>query len=647
VVKLKIEELVEIFIEDLSPRSIMNNVSRISQYHRIQGSNGYLDAANYIKSVLEEKNIDSIIHEYPADGEWEKWGWVAPISWNIKSGECWLIKPVKKRICRFEDQPMCVLTHSNPASFTASVIDVGMGDKVSDYKEAKGKIALLTASPRRVFTFAAKNDVKGLLLYPGLERATQIGDSTVQYDGFWPIAESLPSVTSGFSISHKQAREIKHYLKSSDVQIQFKIDCNFTLDEGKLHVLEAEIKGSEDPTEEVVLIAHLCHPSPGANDNASGSATLLELLLSFNRMIKEGKFTPPKKTIKFLWVPEFSGTIAWMKRYDEERKTTNRKIMAVFNLDMVGESPLKIGTPLQISSPSLATPSYITAIVKYAAECVSKKNIPIEGRIYRLNFKMAPFGGGSDHMIFNDRYFGIPGMMFGHEDPFHHSSADSIDKVEPLECRSTGTIIGAATYGLACSDEDFLEGVSKLVYLEALDEQIRTELKLNQLQGLSDLQKLKFWELSGHLIEKQIKSLNQLPLGEILKADIDHFTKLVENHFNHVKKRLEVSSKGQIQDESGKMILQRNFEGPLSYKLLMKPDRSEHNQKKLALLSKVHWGGIILELFNLSDGKTPLEDIFLLLKIYYPDIPYSDIGFLVNMFLEEKMLTKIETYFPS
>ncbi len=210
---MKINKLLEVITDEFSIHSSMNVVSRLSQYHRIQGSKGYLDSAKYIQSVLLQNGIDSTLHEYPADGKSDNWGWIAPISWDIKSGECWLIKPVKKRLCRFIDCPMSVLTHSNAANFEATLVDVGKGDKSIDYKIAKGKVALITASPRGVFSLAKRHDVKGLILHPDLDRAAKIGDSTTQYDGFWPIAENISDVTSGFSISHKQARELKQYLK--------------------------------------------------------------------------------------------------------------------------------------------------------------------------------------------------------------------------------------------------------------------------------------------------------------------------------------------------------------------------------------------------------------------------------------------------
>lgn len=75
----------------------------------------------------------------------------------------------------------------------------------------------------------------------------------------------------------------------------------------------------------------------------------------------------------------------------------------------------------------------------------------------------------------------------------------------------------------------------------------------------------------------------------------------------------------------------------------MKSDRREYKQIKFDLILKEHWGGIILELLNLIDGETPLEDIFLLLKIYYPKLSYGDVIFIIKMFMEENILIETKT----
>jgi len=144
-------------------------------------------------------------------------------------------------------------------------------------------------------------------------------------------------------------------------------------------------------TEEIVLIAHLCHPAPGANDNASGSATLAEIACQINTMVTNGLIPPPQRTIRFLWVPEFSGTVPWLKLYDKQRD--KRTIHAALNLDMVGESPARIGTPLTIYGQSMSTPSLLTPFIQHVCELVAnqKPKFSPDGRQYTLNYRMAPF----------------------------------------------------------------------------------------------------------------------------------------------------------------------------------------------------------------------------------------------------------------
>ncbi len=640
---MSISHLVDIFTREFSTQSIMNNITKISQHHRIQGSLGFLESAKDIQSILKDNNISSVINEYPADGKWNSWGWTSPISWDIKSGECWLIKPFKKRLCRFIDHPMSVLTHSKAADFEGVLVDVGTGNKPSDYEVANGKIALISAGPRSIFSYAAKHNVLGLIYHPNLNRAAQIGDSTVQYDGFWPVAENLSDVTSGFSISHAQARELQQYLQSEEeVKLHFKIDAHFSEKNGKLHVLESFFIGKEKPLEEIVMIAHLCHPSPGANDNASGSATLLEIVLSLNRMIQTGQIKYPKRTLRFLWVPEFSGTIPWLTKYDQERDSKGRKIISVLNLDMVGESPKTVGTPLSISSPSISTPSYLTGMVKYVSEIVKTQKVVQDGWTYQLNYTIQPFAGGSDHLIFNDYYFSVPGIMFGHDDPYHHSSADSIDKVEPLECRSVGVISSVIAYALGTSNPKYLMESLPYVFSEIIEGSALLEQRLIQSKELSQPLRQRQKELMKERSVFKLKSVLALNKDEDLKKEAEYYIKMVEGHFNHLNQIQEdIKEKNGDKTVVDKTIIKRNYIGPLSFKRIMTPNRSGDKQIKLGGLIQKYWGGIVLELLNLATGKMNVEDIYLLLKASYPEVNFEDITFVVELLLEEQIILKI------
>ncbi|UCG01121.1 MAG: DUF4910 domain-containing protein [Candidatus Heimdallarchaeota archaeon] len=634
---MKIEHLVESVMNEVSSPSIMNMISQISQFHRIQGSKGYLEAAKFVRSVLEENGLESTLYEFPANGKWEHWGWKAPISWDIKSAECWLIKPIKKRLCRYDDVPMSVITHSYACDFEATLVDIGKGDKAENYERAKGKVALITGSPRRIFHLAAQHDVKGLIIHPNPERTANLGANTVQYDGFWPNADNLSQVTSGFSISHSQALELQKYLESNnEVRVHFKIDAEFS-QEGKLHVLESEIKGSTYPNEEVIIIAHLCHPASSANDNASGSATLAEIAINLNRLIYQGIFPRPERTIRFLWVPEFSGTIHWLKKYDDQLKS--KQIISVFNLDMVGESPKIIGAPLTINCPSCATPSYLKALLNIAAKYVSEHK-PIydeKGRIYQLNYRLKPFAGGSDHLIFNDKYFSIPSVMFGHEDPFHHSSADSIDKVDPFECKSVATIAGSVAFSLASCNNQFLEELLYFVFLEGVGDMLKHELSVNQDNCLV-FQKKRKLELLEKLILQRMESILELKPGNNFQEKLVYFSQAIKAHFSQIQ--IKTESK-ETKEDIAKIKIKRNYLGPISYKKLDKADRSTKDKKIFQTLAKEYWGGIPLELLNLADGVLTIEEIFLILNLHYPNVELDSLISLIKLFQKEAILVEV------
>ncbi len=58
----------------------------------------------------------------------------------------------------------------------------------------------------------------------------------------------------------------------------------------------------------------------------------LEMGRTYIRLVKEGKLPPPKRTIHFLWVPEISGTNAWLNKHTDLAK----RIIADLNFDMEG-----------------------------------------------------------------------------------------------------------------------------------------------------------------------------------------------------------------------------------------------------------------------------------------------------------------------
>jgi hypothetical protein len=66
------------------------------------------------------------------------------------------------------------------------------------------------------------------------------------------------------------------------------------------------------------------------------------------------------------------------------------------------------------------------------AEMVDNMEISTpRGSLSDFSYRVTPYSGGSDHMMFIDRK--IPAVMFSHTDYTHHTSEDTPDKVDPVE----------------------------------------------------------------------------------------------------------------------------------------------------------------------------------------------------------------------
>jgi hypothetical protein len=135
------------------------------------------------------------------------------------------------------------------------------------------------------------------------------------------------------NMSPRTPSDLKHLLNSQRGVLHVRVRSSFL--EKPLKTLEAEIPGATNPEERIVLVAHLDHYKPGANDDANGSATLLEISRPIVTSIRAGFLQQPVRTITFLWVDEYRGTGAWMNRNSDHVNN----IVAAIVLDMAGREP--------------------------------------------------------------------------------------------------------------------------------------------------------------------------------------------------------------------------------------------------------------------------------------------------------------------
>jgi Zn-dependent M28 family amino/carboxypeptidase len=84
-----------------------------------------------------------------------------------------------------------------------------------------------------------------------------------------------------------------------------------------------------------VYSCHLDHPRPGANDNASGCATILEVARTFAQLIRDGTLPRPARSLRFIWPPEVEGTTILLNA----RPDMTARFIAAIHMDMVGGGP--------------------------------------------------------------------------------------------------------------------------------------------------------------------------------------------------------------------------------------------------------------------------------------------------------------------
>jgi len=458
-IRMKDEKLLK---DMLSGSTAKSYVSHIARFHRIQGSPMYHDAALYVVEELRRMGLkDAEIMQFPADGKHKFWTHQSTLGWKVESAELRLVAPKERLLATFEDIPMSLHTFSKGTpseGVTAELVDVGAGLSEKDYrgKKVKGKLVLTTGSARSVHIEAVvKRGAAGVITdslsfeFPKVRESMDIPDAH-SYQGIWPTAANAAKVKFGFSLSKRQGNELRGYLgDGKKVKLRAKVDAK--LFPSKYDVVTATIKGSSKPKEEIFLIAHLCHPKPGANDNASGSGVLMEIARVITGLIRSGKMKRPARTIRFFWVPETTGTIALLSTHPE----MSDRLVAGLNLDMVGEDQELCKSTLNICITPDSLPSYLNDLVMSVVERSAKELDHMDqiGLTSTFRYEWVPFSLGSDNAEFVEPSVGVPCVSFTQwPDMFYHTSMDTMDKVSEESLRRVGWIAAVSALELAHAD---------------------------------------------------------------------------------------------------------------------------------------------------------------------------------------------------
>ena len=263
--------------------------------------------------------------------------------------------------------------------------------------------------------------------------------NSLNYDGIEKAAKFLEAElnTAGYTSNHNR----------------------YQIDGRDFDNLEVEIKGSDRPDQIILIGAHYDSVpfSPGANDNASGTAATLELAKLFAK-------TKPARTLRFVHFVNEEQPFARTENmgslvYAKQAKAKGEIIMAMFSLESLGyytdrPNSQPYPAPLSLFYPSVGN------FISFIGNVDSRKVVRTAIHDFRLKTKfpsegaalpnLVPGVGYSDHWSFWQ--MGYPAIMVtdtaNYRDPHYHQSND---RAENLDYNRFARV----TFGLAQVIADF------------------------------------------------------------------------------------------------------------------------------------------------------------------------------------------------
>ncbi len=476
--------LIDPIINELSGLSAFHHVQNLSSYHRIQASPGFRQAAHYAAEAFTRAGLETDILTYPAETDKQYWSQIMFQEWDCQKGELRLLSPERKRLASFLDDKISLIQRSTPTppqGIEAKIILIEDPEDPRSYqgKEVEGNIVFASGDLERIRKLAVEEySAVGIITdriteQPPVRHRMDIPEAR-QYTSFWWTGNEKPCF--GFVLSPKEGEQLRKQIKKAAEEseaVKAKALVKSRLYDGKIEVVSAAIKGQTP--EEILIIAHLCHPQTSANDNASGSALAIEIARTLQLLYQEEKIPKPQKTIRFLLVPEFTGTYAYLAAEEANRQ----KISAAINLDMVGQNQELCQSTLLIERPPLSTPSFSSELLEVIIEEIGKEGTTLGGQEQFPLFRHRTvfFSGGSDHGILADPSVNIPTpMLIQWPDKYYHTNEDTLDKVDPKMLGRVGKLASLYTAFLAqidCSQAVWLAAEMTARFPAYLHQEIR------------------------------------------------------------------------------------------------------------------------------------------------------------------------------
>ena len=495
------EPVIAALANELDGDRAKRDVEVFAQLHRMRASEPFHRATEHIVAELRRAGLTEVeVLRFPADGTTMFGTQKARPAWDAEFAELWELEQRDQewqpgtRIASWESMPLSLAQDSDSGEVTADLVDVGAGTREQDYagKQVRGQTGADQLAARGRGAAGGGSLRCGRHHQLCAEPADGVvarGRSLVR----WGHLDSFsPRRTFGFMVSLKQARGFQARLTAGET-VRLHATVKAQRHAGEYEIVTATIAGA-DPAlaqQQIAFTCHLDHPRPGANDNASGCATILEVARSYAQLIAEGKLARPRRTLRFLWPPEIEGSTILLNA----RPDLAKQIIADIHMDMVGGGP-RTKAVFHVTRSPASLPNFVNDVAEaFTAFVNAESDAFAAGRARalsddccavatsrRCSRRSKEFDAGSDHVVFTDSSFRIPTIyMNDWPDRYIHTTGDLPENIDATKLERAGFIGAASAWFLANLAADDVPALTALLERQSLR---RTAVMLERRGGL-------------------------------------------------------------------------------------------------------------------------------------------------------------------
>ncbi len=470
-------ERTQLITQETSGDAAYEHIRYMTQFHRPDGgSDGLWAVAEYVAAKARAFGLSDVqLIKQPFSER----------PWNASFADLWIVEPAPERIAGTVQSVLHLADNSRPADVTGELVDLGAGEtRDFDGKDLTGKVVLtygsLYAAGRRAL---CEGGALGIIWYPspfssdvgtsgaGLSRPDQLRWLSLPKDD--PEGCTL---TWAFNLSTRQGVALSNRLRqaSAPVTVHAVVRSAFDSKQGSEPwqvMVEGFIRGTEPGlAQDIVLTGHLQEEGYSANDDASGSASTLEVARALNRLIAEGMLPRPRRSVRFWWVNEISS----QRQYFADHPDAHRSMWVNVNQDMVGADQSQDIMRKQnvtrlpatrfhffndvvesVIDYMVAGNTYELAQAQAGSLLYPKPHLAHLGTMHRYNAAMIFFHTSSDHMTFLEAPIGVPGVSFTNmPDRYIHSSDDDLWNIDRTQLGRSAAAVALIAYAMADAGPD-------------------------------------------------------------------------------------------------------------------------------------------------------------------------------------------------